>query len=240
MADLPAFVTCPEHVRAVDFGHVLVLVDYLTGDVHCLLPAASISWQSAARTGRPGSMSHALAHRLIALGLLMPSAVLTPWPSPINAAPPSGSWGSTEHAAGIVRPPRTPLITTAGAAVGLVTVFAASRSGGMRRIVNLLDKAASTRRRPATPAQATAAVLAVRRAGWYSPGRTACLEESAAAFLLLARRRLAVDWCHGVACDPVRLHAWVETVHGIKAAEPLSTGAYTPVLTVGGSHQPHP
>lgn len=95
----------------------------------------------------------------------------------------------------------------------------------------------STCRRPATPEQATAAVLAVRRVGWYAPFRTACLEESTAAALLLASRGLAVDWCHGVAADPVRLHAWVQTVDGEPVAEPASTFAYTPVLTIGDHHQ---
>ncbi|WP_274919155.1 lasso peptide biosynthesis B2 protein [Streptomyces sp. WZ-12] len=55
---------------------------------------------------------------------------------------------------------------------------------------------------PATHDQAEAAVRAVHRAGWYSPARTAFLEESAAAVLLLASRRLSVTWCHGVAPDP--------------------------------------
>ncbi|MFD4115870.1 lasso peptide biosynthesis B2 protein [Streptomyces niveus] len=240
MADLPSFVSCPAHVRAVDFGHVLVLIDYATGGVRCLLPAASISWHRAARTGRSDSMSPALAHRLVALGLLAPAPAAAPWSAPVNADPAPPSWGSTEHPAGTRPPSRTPLTATLGAAVGLSVAFAATRLGGMRGLINLLDTAASTCRRPATPAQVNAAVLAVRRAGWYAPGRTACLEESAAAVLLLAGRRRAVRWCHGVASDPVRLHAWVQTEDGAHAAEPPSTRAYTPVLTIGGRHQHHP
>ncbi|WP_459250002.1 lasso peptide biosynthesis B2 protein [Streptomyces youssoufiensis] len=71
----------------------------------------------------------------------------------------------------------------------------------------------------------------------HSPARTACLEESAATVLLLAARRLSVTWCHGVAPDPVRLHAWVETDDGVPVAEPPSTFGYTPALTIGGRHQ---
>ncbi|MFF3258714.1 lasso peptide biosynthesis B2 protein [Streptomyces sp. NPDC002932] len=84
---------------------------------------------------------------------------------------------------------------------------------------------------------ALAAVHAVRAAAWWSPGRTACLEESAAVVVLLAARRLQVTWCHGVAADPVRLHAWVQTVDERPVAEPPSTRAYTPVLTLGARHQ---
>ncbi|OON72649.1 hypothetical protein B1H18_29235 [Streptomyces tsukubensis] len=114
-----------------------------------------------------------------------------------------------------------------------------SRRATMRRITNVLRSAASTCRQPATHDQAEAAVHAVRRVGWYSPARTACLEESAAAVLLLASRRLSATWCHGVAPDPIRLHAWVQTDDGVAAAEPSSTLAYTPALTIGARHQ-HP
>ncbi|MFE5591189.1 lasso peptide biosynthesis B2 protein [Streptomyces sp. NPDC056549] len=86
----------------------------------------------------------------------------------------------------------------------------------------------STAVRPATPEQAESAVLAVRRAAWFSPARTACLEESAAVVLLLASRRRSVVWCHGVAPDPVRLHAWVQTDDGTPAAEPAPRSSTRP------------
>jgi hypothetical protein len=35
------------------------------------------------------------------------------------------------------------------------------------------------------------------------------------------------------------VHAWVQTVNGADVAEPSSTRAYTPVLTIGGPHH-HP
>ncbi|MEU1282589.1 lasso peptide biosynthesis B2 protein [Streptomyces sp. NPDC005805] len=108
----------------------------------------------------------------------------------------------------------------------------------MRRVIGLLGTAASTTSEAATPSQAAAAVHAVRRAAWFSPARTACLEESAAAVLLLALGRRSVVWCHGVAPDPVRLHAWITTLDGTSVAEPSSTGAYTPVLTIGDPVEP--
>ncbi|WP_369357889.1 lasso peptide biosynthesis B2 protein [Streptomyces sp. cg2] len=239
MADPPRFATAPDHVRALDFGHVLVLINYRTGRVQCLRPDAAAFWHGAAATGRLETVPTALSTRLLADGLLSPSTTPTPWPAPLRAKAATASWGSTEHDAGAVRP--TPSRGTATAAAALATVLALKRLGSsstaLRRITTTLAKAASTCRHPATHDQATAAVRAVRRAGWYSPARTACLEESAATVLLLASRGLSVTWCHGVAPDPVRLHAWVQTDDGNPVAEPPSTLAYTPALTIGGHHQ---
>lgn len=109
----------------------------------------------------------------------------------------------------------------------------------MHRLTTALRRAVSTCRQPATHDQAQAAVLAVRRVAGTHAARTACLEESAAAVLLLATRRLSATWCHGVAPDPVRLHAWVQTDNGVPAAEPPSTLAYTAALTIGARHQHH-
>jgi len=132
-----------------------------------------------------------------------------------------------------------------GAAAALALVFAVKHAGpadtAMLRITQLVTAATSTCRRPATPEHAATAVHAVRRAGWWSPGRTACLEESAAATVLLAARRRAIIWCHGVAADPVRLHAWVQTEDGTPVVEPPCTLAYTPTLTtMGARHQRQP
>ncbi|WP_424213530.1 lasso peptide biosynthesis B2 protein [Streptomyces sp. BI20] len=237
MTDLPAFATAPAHVRAVDFGHVMVLIDYRTGRVHCLLPEAGARWRAAAATGRLEHMAPGAARQFLRAGLLAPTPTATPWTAPVAAAAPEASWGSTEHAAGLVRPPRGP---STAASWALAAVFAVKRAGpaptAMHRLTTAVRSAASTCRRPATAAEASRAVEAVRRAGWRSPGRTACLEESAAAVFLLAARRLSVTWCHGVAVDPVRLHAWVQTGDGTTAAEPDSTRAYTPVLTIGDPH----
>ncbi|MEU6488441.1 lasso peptide biosynthesis B2 protein [Streptomyces sp. NPDC046887] len=153
---------------------------------------------------------------------------------PGPSTPPKASWGSTEHPAGLTVPRGTWSSTAAAALAGVLAVKAAGkRESAMRRITDALRTATSTTTHPATPEQAERAVLTVRRVAWFSPARTACLEESAAAVLLLALRRRSVVWCHGVAPDPVRLHAWVQTGDGIPAAEPPSTLLYTPVLMIG-------
>ncbi|MFD4577513.1 lasso peptide biosynthesis B2 protein [Streptomyces sp. NPDC058417] len=237
MDELPAFVTCPKAVRAVDFGHVMVLIDYRTGSVQALQPPAAEHWTALSRTGVLHQITPALARRFLTLGLLTPTGEPTPWPPALTATSARASWGSTEHPAGVVQPPRAPLAGTLAAAAALTAAFAATRRPtGMRPALALLSAAGDRTVRPATLQEATRAVTAVRRAGWYSPGRTACLEESVAAVLLLASRRLGVRWCHGIASDPIRLHAWVQTMNGDDVAEPPSTRAYTPVLTIGDRH----
>nr|AJD77027.1 hypothetical protein [Streptomyces sp. ZJ306] len=241
MSDPPAHATCPPSVRAVDLGHVLVLINYRSGRAQCLLPAAALRWCAAARTGDLTPLGDTLTSRLLDLGLIVPTEHPQPWPALIPATARVGG-GGDEHRAGIVRPAHVPLRSVVRAGAALARVFVVTRgTQGMQRIISLLNYANTNVRcnRPATEAEATAAVQAVRRAGWYSPGRTACLEESAAALLLLAAQGRRAQWCHGVAPDPVRLHAWVQTVDGATVAEPGSTGAYTPVPTIGDRHQ-HP
>ncbi|MFF2374768.1 lasso peptide biosynthesis B2 protein [Streptomyces xiamenensis] len=238
MPDLSENATCPPHTRAVDFGHVLVLVNYATGRVQCLPPAAAARWRAAARTGDLTALGTVLTHQLLGLGVLTPTDRAVPWAAPVTAAAARASWGGAEHPAGMVRPPRVPLRSSVRAGTALARVTAVSRRPhGMERVITLLSRATRRARRPATGQEAEAIIRAVRRAGWYSPARTACLEESAAAVLLLAARGRRVLWCHGVAPDPVRLHAWVQTVDGAIVGEPESTGAYTPVLTIGDHHQ---
>jgi hypothetical protein len=114
----------------------------------------------------------------------------------------------------------------------LLAEHAGHRKRAMARLIALLRRAMARTTRPATNAEA---VHAVRQAGLFLPGRLACLEESVAVVLMLAASRRRVTWCHGVAADPVRLHAWVETSHGEPVAEPPSTLRYTTLLTVPAS-----
>ncbi|WP_053721806.1 lasso peptide biosynthesis B2 protein [Saccharothrix sp. NRRL B-16348] len=66
----------------------------------------------------------------------------------------------------------------------------------------------------ATPEQALSAILATRSTTRYHPGRIACLELSLGAVLILAVRRRHLSLVIGVADNPCRFHAWVETKGG--------------------------
>jgi hypothetical protein len=69
--------------------------------------------------------------------------------------------------------------------------------------------------RTATPAEATAAFAAVRRAVRWWPGRAACLEESLAAFFAAAFTGRRVRWVIGARFVPQGAHAWIEAGHTI-------------------------
>jgi hypothetical protein len=59
----------------------------------------------------------------------------------------------------------------------------------------------------------------------------ACLEESVAAMVALSLAGRRADWRHGIASDPVRMHAWIEAA-GQPVGEPASVSAYTPLICV--------
>ncbi|WP_405796628.1 lasso peptide biosynthesis B2 protein [Streptomyces sp. NBC_01506] len=58
--------------------------------------------------------------------------------------------------------------------------------------------------------------------------------DSTAASLLLAGARRRAEWRHGVAVDPVRLHAWIADPEGEPVEEPADTALYTPTYTPDG------
>ncbi|WP_433225304.1 lasso peptide biosynthesis B2 protein [Microtetraspora malaysiensis] len=241
MTRLPQYVTAPAHVAAADLGPVLVLVDYRSGAVHSLLAPAATWWRRMADTGQVTTDHPRLAEQLIAAGLLLPTARPTPWPMPVTAPSVPPSWGSSEHPAGLTPPVKSPTVAAATAAAALSVVLTV-KSGGpaqraMRRVMTLVRLSSACTRRQASVEQAEHAVHAVRYAARALPGRVACLEESAAVVVLLAARRLSVTWCHGIAGDPVRLHAWVQTGCGLPVAEPESTSAYTALTMIAGGYR---
>jgi hypothetical protein len=239
----PAYVTAPAHVTACNLGPATVLVNYRSGKVHTLTGPAAAWWTQLSTSGDPSApislnqqSAQALLDQLLSAGLLVSTSDPRPWPCPIAGVPLSPSWGTQELVAGRTPLPRVGLNTLVTAATALLLVLAVRhlgrRGSGMARLTTLLRWANARTRRPASPEQACRAVNAVRRAGLLAPGRVACLEESAAAVLTLAASRLRVTWCHGVAGDPVRLHAWVETTSGDAIAEPASTARYATLLKI--------
>lgn len=78
------------------------------------------------------------------------------------------------------------------------------------RRVTALARWLGRRARPASVAEAQAAVSGARRASRYYPGRAACLETSLAAFLAALLHRRKPDWCIGARTLPHTAHAWIE------------------------------
>lgn len=150
------------------------------------------------------------------------------------------SWG-TEETCAVLHPQRRSglawrLLCVPAIAVTAAVQFAGPRHSRMRRLVAVacLGRALP----PARAHQARAAVGAVRSVSAHLPGRWACLEQSvAAAFLLFLAGRRA-EWRHGVASDPVRLHAWIIGPDGRPVSEGPDIEAFTPVLTPDGPVEP--
>ncbi|MFE2410806.1 lasso peptide biosynthesis B2 protein [Kitasatospora sp. NPDC059408] len=241
VADSAPFVTMPGHVRGVDFGHAVVLVNYRDGHVSTLPASAGAALRQAARFGSARHLPEKLLASLLGGGLLVESDRPRPWRAVREAQAPKASWGGDEFRAGLTPLPPVPRVQTLAAAAALAVVHAVKAAGpeheAMGRVLKLVHSAGTTRRRtPATAGEAELAVHAARSAGWYSPGRTNCLEESAAAMLLLQLAGRAAVWRHGVAPDPIRLHAWIETVDGTPVAESTSVGLFTAILSIPGAH----
>ncbi|MCK8676732.1 lasso peptide biosynthesis B2 protein [Streptomyces lichenis] len=122
-------------------------------------------------------------------------------------------------------------------AVPVVLATATTWAVGRRRnrFARLVRLACSGRGLPpATASQARYAVRAVRWAAQLQPMRWACLEDFTAAALVLAVARRRAEWRHGVALDPVRLHAWIADADGAPVEEPADTALYHPTCTPDG------
>lgn len=242
---MTGYVSCPIHVRSVNLGTLTVLVDLHSGQVDTLLGWAHHVWSALARTGDStiaataidgASADHVieLVRQLQADRLLHASLEPRSWIVP-EAPATMPSWGTYEVPAGILCPGRTTVGATvlAGGALGSVLVarHVGRRSRSFSRIVALLTAATRWPRRQAEPASVEHVLHCVRNVASVLPLRVACLEETAAAMLVLALTGRRAGWCHGIAADPIRLHAWI-SLDGHPVAEPASTSRYVPLLRI--------
>ncbi|MGW0712339.1 lasso peptide biosynthesis B2 protein [Streptomyces sp. NPDC002643] len=146
------------------------------------------------------------------------------------------SWGTIEVPAVLPHPVHIPLQWRVGA-VPAVLIAATAWVLGRRemRFSRLIRLACSGRSLPpATRRQARYAMCAVRWASRLVPVRWACLEQSTVAAVLLAMAGRRAEWRHGVATDPVRLHAWIADTEGEPVEEPADTALYTATYTPDG------
>lgn len=238
------FVACPSRIRVADLSTLTVLVDLRTGRVESLLGWTHHAWRALARGGDlqaavdSGAASSArmaeLVRVLVADGLLEIAPVPRPWAA---VAPPTTqpSWGTHEVPASLaptVRPsPGAAVLATGSLATVLLVRHAGRRAQSFARIIKLISTAHRPAARQANAAQVADALHWVRNVALILPFRVACLEETAAAMLVLALSGRRAGWCHGIAADPVRLHAWI-TVDGLPVDEPASTSRYAPLLRI--------
>lgn len=247
------FVTAPPRVRTCDLGPVTVLLDALTGDVETLLGPACEVWATLAACGDVARAArqvpdleparvYELVDGLVAARLLTVTLKPRPWPSLTCTAPTEQSWGTQELPAQLVPPGAASWRDIALAGLTLALTVAVRQLGRadtrFARLLRLVEWAASHSWRRASPEEAERAINAVRRVACLLPARVACLEETIAVALVLAATGRRVTWCHGVAADPIRFHAWVETEDGRRVGEPAETDRYTPLIEIPAPKRP--
>lgn len=195
----------PKVAIAADTGHALIHLDTQTGRVKAVIGAARTR-QRATRDS--------------------PSAV------PVRDTPPS--WGTGESPASVEEvaapQPRWLLRATVALVITLATRHAGPRRRAFGRIT-ILAHLATRARREANREDVLAALHAVRWVARCVPARVACLESSVAGTVAVALSGRRAHWVHGIAGDPVRMHAWVEA-DGLPVGEPPSTNCYTPLLRI--------
>ncbi|GAA3307542.1 hypothetical protein GCM10020295_66750 [Streptomyces cinereospinus] len=153
-------------------------------------------------------------------------------PALVTVRPSETSWGGrVSHPLGWTLRHRPPWSWRIAASVLLAGTLATRHLGrGRTRFGRLVRLAEAGRNLPRpTRAHASLAVQSVRWAARLFPARVACLEESTTAALLLAAGGRGGAWRHGVATDPIRMHAWICDVHGQPVEEPAQTGDYSPI-----------
>lgn len=219
------FVTCSGHVQSADLGSAVVLLDRRTGRVETLLGWARLTWLSLARTADAAALTgrqHDLVRRLVADQVLLLAPAPRPW-AVLTGASTQASWG-TQEVPGSIPPrvatgPASTILATAALGGVLIARHLGRRSRSFARITALLATATRLPARAASAADVARALHCVRNVALIMPFRVACLEETAAAMLALAVCGRRAGWCHGIAADPIRLHAWL-SVDGRPSASP--------------------
>ncbi|WP_033259392.1 MULTISPECIES: lasso peptide biosynthesis B2 protein [Kitasatospora] len=155
----------------------------------------------------------------------------SPAPAPVLVHDPAVSWGTSEVPVRLPAVGRPPLAWRIAATAVLATTLAVRTAGPRSERFGRLRRLAETGSAlpPPSAAHASLAVRSIRWAAGNVPARVACLEESAAAALLLTLGGRGGVWRHGIATDPIRLHAWICDGDGRPVEEPAHTDHYTPI-----------
>jgi transglutaminase superfamily protein len=217
-------------VRATLLGDTTHAADVLKGRKFRLTPKAGIVFRSVDATGgldEIGSLASGEAEEILRQ-LMVRGFVVTstrtrrPAPSaPVAIAP--APWVVTSDA------PETGERTWAVAAIVEALELLTARAWYAR--VLAFNRATRRKHQPATEEEIQRAIVAVRWAAAWYPGRFACLETSTSAVMLLALHRRTARLRLGVAADPTRWHEWLETNAGVPVLAPGDdevTGIFTP------------
>ncbi|MEV2275792.1 lasso peptide biosynthesis B2 protein [Nocardiopsis sp. NPDC049922] len=202
----------------MSFPSVVVGLDVSDGSLYLFTGAvATVMDELASAEGvtdvaRNDGRNASAVRWLIDHGWLCEAPAASAWRSMRRGAPQPPSWGTRESAAALAPVGLAPLRWYPLSAAALATVLAIRGLGSARtRFARIRKLVLRPPQRGMSDASGSGnAILAVRGLGRLLPLRVACLEESAASALALRWAGYRVAWRHGVATDPVRLHAWIE------------------------------
>ncbi|MGH3829279.1 MAG: lasso peptide biosynthesis B2 protein [Pseudonocardiaceae bacterium] len=239
---MPQYLACPDYIHAIDTGQTVVLFDVRCASTYALTGNARRIWLALSYDCECDvtrlEISSDVVGELRKHGLLHVVTQPHRWRPLVRSPLSQASWGTRTVPVRLERPSpgvQVSLVATLALASTLAVRHLGSIHRALQRLTWLARWATAMARREATMAEAEKSILAVRRAAKLWPARVACLEESIAATLTLALTGRFATWCHGVATDPIALHAWIE-VSGSPVAEPLSTERFTAILRIHGNH----
>lgn len=228
----PSFSPAP-HLRLVLFPATCVVLNVEKGTVLLLSKEAGriiTHLRSVAGAAPPRSLRPAQKQTLVALmdsGVLIQGGNSRAWSRVRRGVPASPSWGTQDSPAALAPIPRAPLRWYVLGSLALLVVLSGGLRNRQRAFVRTRHLVQRTRAGTTDHATAVLATHAVRRMGRLLPLRVACWEEAAATTLALRWAGHRAAFRHGVATDPVRLHAWIE-VGGRPVAESDDITDYTP------------
>ena len=216
------------HLRTVQTGRSVIVVNYLDGTVTLLTGRAHATWLTYVR-GATMRSRDPYVHVWLRRGWLAAGRSDATTCTTVQVSDPVSSWGTQEVSVYLPPPAPCPWRWRFAAFPAVLAVVAVKHLGQPTGTFHRLVQACriGTRLPVASSEQAHRAVRAVRWAARLIPARVACLEESVAAVLLLVAAGKRARWRHGIATDPIRLHAWLVDPDGAAVEEPAETAQYT-------------
>jgi hypothetical protein len=220
-------------LRTARTPRAALLIDYRGGSVTMLADKTMQTWLTCLDDQHPirseKSTTDVIVADFVRRGWLVAVSTVPEQHTVVQVGDTDVSWGTKEVPARLAPAGWAPWSWRLAALPAVAFVLAVRQCGDLQQQFARLHTLTrlGARLPMATSLEIRRSVRAVRWAARLVPARVACLEESVAAIVLLAAAGRRATWCHGIATDPVRLHAWLADRDGRAVEEPADTDQYT-------------